>query len=213
MYLAVGRRILLGMGSGPKDTKGSAYTERMATTQGARWRRLLQTQRLYRWHLARQQLGRTLDIGCGLGRNMGALGAGSVGVDHNPTSVIAVRERGFEAYTPDEFHAREWEPFDSLLIAHVIEHMPAEDGRALLDAYLPYLAPGGRVLLICPQERGYASDDSHVRFTTGDDLVELASSVGLVPETPRSFPLPRQAGPWFKFNEFRVTAHKSPGGQ
>ena len=38
---------------------------------------------------------------------------------------------------------------------------------------LPYLRIGGAVFFECPQERGYASDVTHVRSTTGDDLAEL----------------------------------------
>ena len=69
------------------------------------------------------------------------------------------------------------------------------------------MRPGGRVFLVCPQERGYASDPTHVRFTTGDDLVDLARSCGLVPETPFSFPFPRRAGTLFVYNEFCLLAH------
>ena len=51
-----------------------------------------------------------------------------------------------------------------MLLAHVIEHMDADAGVAIMQDYLPYLRPGGKVFFICPQERGYASDPTHVRF-------------------------------------------------
>ena len=41
----------------------------------------------YRLNIKRQHLGRTLDIGCGIGRNMQALSADSLGIDHNAQSV------------------------------------------------------------------------------------------------------------------------------
>jgi SAM-dependent methyltransferase len=42
----------------------------------------------YRWNLHRLLGGRrVLDAGCGIGRNLVGLEAGSVGVDHNPHSV------------------------------------------------------------------------------------------------------------------------------
>jgi predicted SAM-dependent methyltransferase len=44
--------------------------------------------------------------------------------------------------------------FDTLLIAQVLEHMDARTGEALLGGYLPFLRPGGRVVMICPQAKG-----------------------------------------------------------
>ena len=77
-----------------------------------------------------------------------------------------------------------------------------------MTAYLPYLRPGGKVLFICPQERGYASDPTHITWTTGDDLAALARRVGLTPVSSRSFPFPRLAGKAFTYNEFLVLATK-----
>jgi hypothetical protein len=68
--------------------------------------------------------------------------------------------------------------------------------------YLPYLRPGGKVFMLCPQERGFASDPTHVQFTTDEDLVALSRSLGLVPGKPYSFPFPRWAGKPFIYNEF-----------
>ena len=166
----------------------------------------------YRWNLRRQGLGRTLDIGCGIGRNLPALDSGSVGVDHNPTSVGLARAAGHAAYTVDEWHtAPENQPgyFDGLLIAHVLEHLDEAEGEALVRDYLPVLRPGGKVLFICPQERGYASDDTHVRWTTGADLEAMARKLGLDPSPWRSFPFPRRLGRLFTYNEFNVLARKS----
>ena len=43
-----------------------------------------------------RHLGRTLDVGCGIGRNLAALPPGSLGVDHNPTSIeVALAEEQF----------------------------------------------------------------------------------------------------------------------
>ena len=94
------------------------------------------------------------------------------------------------------------------MVAHVIEHMPPDEGEAVMRSYLPYLRPGGKVLFICPQERGYASDPTHVRWTTGEDLEELSRSLGLEPQPWRSFPFPRWAGKPFTYNEFNVVAIK-----
>jgi hypothetical protein len=118
------------------------------------------------------------------------------------------------AMTPDELAASPLvRPgcFDGMLVAHVLEHMERDEALDLLRAYLPYVRPGGRVFLICPQERGFASEPSHVRFTTGEDLVDLARSVGLIPGRPYSFPFPRRAGKVFIYNEFCLLA-EVPGG-
>ena len=77
-----------------------------------------------------------------------------------------------------------------------------------MNEYLPYLRRGGKVLFICPQERGYASDPTHVAWTTGDDLQSLARTVGLEPVSNKSFPFPRAVGKVFLYNEFNVLATK-----
>ena len=175
------------------------------------WKRLLNVQALYRWNLRRERLGRTLEIGCGIGRNLMALPAGSVGVDHNATSVAEARSRGLAAFTPEEFEAGALAApgsYEALLFAHVIEHMTPADGRQLVERYLPYLRRGGTALFICPQERGFASDPTHVHYTTDAELVDLATGVGLLPQRKRSFPFPRVAGKVFTYNEFLVRASK-----
>jgi len=193
------------------DTSGEEYTRRLVDKQHVWWKRALDVQAPYRWNLRRQHLGRTLDVGCGIGRNLAHLDDGSVGVDHNPASVAVARAQGFTALTVEEWETsdlRRPESFDGILLADVIEHMDAAAGETLLRDYLPYLRPGGSVFCICPQERGYASDPTHVRFTTGDDLVELAHAVGLEPRSWFSFPFPRAAGKLFVYNEFCLLARK-----
>jgi 2-polyprenyl-3-methyl-5-hydroxy-6-metoxy-1,4-benzoquinol methylase len=194
-----------------RDTQGEDYANRLYDKETARWKQVLNVQAPYQWNLRRHQLGRTLDVGCGIGRNLETLGAGSLGVDHNQTSVEMARARGLNALTVEEWEASDLrvpESFDGMLVAHVIEHMSAETGEQVVRDYLPYLRPGGTVLFICPQERGFASDPTHVRWTTGEDLMDLATSLGLQPKPWRSYPFPRQAGKVFTYNEFNVVATK-----
>lgn len=194
-----------------RDTRGEDYAKRLHDKETARWKQVLNVQAPYRWNLRRHDLGRTLDVGCGIGRNLETLGADSVGVDHNATSVEIARERGLNALTVEEWEKSELRvpgAFDAMLVAHVIEHMPPAMGEQVVRDYLPYLKPGGKVLFICPQERGYASDPTHVRWTTGEDLMDLSTSLGLRPEKWRSFPLPRFTGKAFTYNEFNVVATK-----
>jgi len=191
-----------------KDTAGADYAERLQRLEGARWKRVLNVQAPYRWNLRRLVLGRTLDVGCGIGRNLAQL-PGSVGVDHNATSVALARSRGLSAYTPEQFRdATETAPgtFDSLLLAHVVEHMTEADAVALVGEYLPYLRPGGRVAWITPQEKGYPTDPTHVRFVGYPELDALAAALGLRVVRRLSFPFPRWAGRYFVYNEFVVVA-------
>jgi len=191
------------------STDTSDYTERLRRKQTLWWKRLLHVQVPYHWNLRRQGLGRTLDVGCGIGRNLGVLPAGSVGVDHNAGMVSLARSMGYEAYTVGQFRDGPLAvpgSFDGLLLAHVVEHMEREQALALLRDYLPFVRPGGRVFLVCPQERGYASDPTHVWFAQGSDLADLVDTLDLELERSFSFPFPRKAGKLFIYNEFCVTA-------
>ncbi|MHB1473358.1 MAG: class I SAM-dependent methyltransferase, partial [Dermatophilaceae bacterium] len=163
----------------------------------------------YHWNLRRQDLGRTLDLGCGIGRNLGVLPSGSVGVDHNADMVGLARSMGYEAYTVSAFMGSELAvpgAFDGLLLAHVVEHMEREQALQLLRDYLPFVRPGGRVFLVCPQERGYASDPTHIWFAQSSELEDLVRTLGLELERSFSFPFPRKTGKLFIYNEFCVTA-------
>lgn len=192
------------------DTLEPEYAERLKKLSTVRWKRLLDVQRPYRWNLRRLSLGVTLDIGCGIGRNLANLPPGSVGVDHNQESVQAARARGLAAYTT--YEAQQLLPrlptFDSLLIAHVLEHMDEGDSEALLALYLPALKQRGRVVLITPQERGFATDPTHVRFADFQRLHRLALNFGLTIKRSYSFPFPRFAGTIFPYNEFVVVAQR-----
>lgn len=200
-----------GEGTEVPGTSGEDYARRQLAAQQVWWKKALRVQAPYQWNLRRQHLGRTLDVGCGIGRNLETLGPGSVGVDHNAAAVREATARGLTALTVEEWDRsalRRPESFDGILLAHVIEHLGADEGRALVRTYLPYLRPGGKVFFICPQERGYASDPTHVHFATGDHLVELSRQVGLEPGPWSSFPFPRWAGKAFVYNEFCVLARK-----
>jgi len=75
-----------------------------------------------------------------------------------------------------------------------------------MASYLPMVRPGGRVVFITPQERGYASDATHVAFTDFAALSELSDDLGLRVLSSHSFPFPRRAGKLFIYNEFHVIA-------
>lgn len=192
------------------DTASAAYTERLTRRSGARWKQVLDVQAPYRWNL-RRILGerRTLDVGCGIGRNLHHLPDGSLGVDHNATSVQLCRDAGLSAVTTEDFLAQDPSGhggFGAMLAAHLIEHLPADGAMDVLAPYLPYLAADAKIVLICPQERGFASDPTHTVFTDQDRLGALARQLGLRVERQYSFPLPRFTGRVFTYNEFVTVA-------
>ncbi len=193
------------------STEGTDYTDRLRRIGGARWKQVLDVQAPYRWNVRRLNLGRTLDVGCGIGRNLGHLGGHGVGVDHNASSVELCRAQGLTAVTVDEFFASEYakpDAFDSMLVAHVVEHMSDELSREVINSYLPYVRSGGAVVFIPPQERGYSSDATHVRFMDFTQVGKLAVDLGLRVRKSYSFPLPRIFGKLFTYNEFVVVAEK-----
>src|SRR5687768_7762342 len=103
-----------------RDTSGEAYARRLSECEGKWWKRLLNVQAPYQANLRKQALGRTLDVGCGIGRNLASLDRGSIGVDHNKDSVAVARQRGFIAMTWEEFQDGELSQmgaFDALLFA------------------------------------------------------------------------------------------------
>ncbi len=197
------------MSESGEATAGSDYARRLETLSGARWKRLLDVQRPYRWNLRRLDLGRTLDIGCGIGRNLVNLGAGAIGVDHNADSVASCRAQGLHAFTVEEFLASEHaqpDAFDSLLVAHVVEHMDRANAIEMMRSYLPYLKAAGRVCFITPQEAGFKTDATHVRFVDFAALHDLAGALDLTPTRHYSFPFPRAVGKVFAYNEFVALA-------
>ncbi|GIH13953.1 hypothetical protein Raf01_21250 [Rugosimonospora africana] len=194
------------------QTRDAAYAHRLQRLAGQRWKRMLDAQAPYRWNIRRLRLGFVLDVGCGIGRNLRHLGGDGVGVDHNPTSVEVARDAGFTAFTPDAFRESEYstpERFDSMLVAHVLEHLPEDSVRDIVGRYLPYVRSGGSVVFITPQERGYASDATHVRFVGFTESTSLARELGLTVARRYSFPFPRVAGRVFAYNEFVVVSRKS----
>jgi len=187
------------------DARDREYCERLVRLQHSRWKTLLRVQAPYRWNLRRLEPGFTLEVGCGIGRNLEHLGGNAVGVDTNAYVVAVAREAGFRAFTPQEFAASEWNRagvFDSLLLAHVAEHMRRDQLLELIREYLPHVRSGGKVILITPQEAGFRTDSTHVEFMDLRVLRGVSGELGLLPLRDFSFPFPRVFGRVFAYNEF-----------
>jgi SAM-dependent methyltransferase len=187
------------------STKDPEYTERLLT-ESSGWKRFIPVQAPYRWNLRRLSPGFVLDLGCGVGRNLGHLDGNGVGIDHNPDSNKVAHTRGLKAFTPEEFLLSDFNragSFDSLLAAHVLEHMTEADAVDLLKGYGPLVKEGGLLILITPQEAGFKSDPTHVHFMDFPQLRAAAAAAGFAaPVREFSFPFPRPLGRVFTHNEF-----------
>jgi 2-polyprenyl-3-methyl-5-hydroxy-6-metoxy-1,4-benzoquinol methylase len=186
-------------------TAHSSYAARLVRLRSVWWKQVIDVQAPYRWNIRRLRLGQTLDVGCGIGRNLHHLGPGAVGVDHSAGSVAIARSHGLTAYTQAEFLASaDCVPasFDTILLAHVVEHMDRDTAVSVLGDYLPFLKPGGQAVFITPQEAGYRTDETHVRFVDFDGVADLAAAIGFTITRTYSFPFPRVIGKVFPYNEF-----------
>jgi 2-polyprenyl-3-methyl-5-hydroxy-6-metoxy-1,4-benzoquinol methylase len=193
-------------------TEGTDYTDRLERLSGLWWKRIFDAQGPYRRNIRRLGLGRTLDVGCGIGRNLAHLGGNGVGVDHNATSIEVARSRGLEAYTVEEFFASAElarpDSFDSILAAHLLEHMAESDALEIINSYLPFVRPGGTIVFITPQKAGFASDSTHVRFVDHKEARAFAGKLGLRVDRTYSFPFPVIVGRVFLHNEYVTVARK-----
>ena len=198
------------------NTESEEYFHEIEGNTNRFLRKLLPTNLPYSLNLKFNHLGRTLEIGSGLGRNLSVLPQGSIGFEHNVNSADYCRTKlGLEVLGKEQFQEFKLNPsnlesFDSILISHVLEHVEAENQLALILESAPLLRTGGKLVLITPQERGYVSTDSHITWTDFDRLLELINSLpgewGLLRKY--SYPFPRLIGKIFTYNEFFVVAKK-----
>jgi SAM-dependent methyltransferase len=104
------------------------------------------------WQVDAREGIRALDVGCGAGRVGDALqrfrGFQVTGIEPNPKAAIQARERGLRVHTGtlESFEADE--PFDVVLMLHVLEHLP--DPLAAVRRAGELLAPSGQLVLALP---------------------------------------------------------------
>ena len=137
---------------------------------------------LYRTHwlyplLTNHLLGRSLDIGCGIG-DMLAFRDNMVGVDINPLTVGYCISRGFDArlMLADRLPFED-EQFGSVLLDNVLEHLA--EPLPLLHEIRRVLKKDVGVLLVgVPGIKGWASDADHKTFYDENALVDCLSRAG-----------------------------------
>jgi 2-polyprenyl-3-methyl-5-hydroxy-6-metoxy-1,4-benzoquinol methylase len=192
-----------------KDTSAASYSERLQKFEKS-WKRILRAHYPYMKSIQKQKLGKSLDIGCGIGRVLTWLPEGSVGIDHNETSINLCKTRGLTAFTVLEFHEAvsrkeiDYGSFDSLVMTHLLEHLEIDQQKSIFEEYLRYLKPGGKIFIVTPQEMGFKSDHTHITFTDLTATKKLLEVFGIKIISQQSFPLPRFFGRIFKYNEFHT---------
>lgn len=195
------------------DTNSLSYTQRLVRIQGGITKKLLAPINPYKWNIRRVCKGKVLDVGCGIGRNLRYLGGeNNVGVDHNFDSIQICREAGLAAFTPVDFFATYGdEKFHTLLLSHVIEHLTPEQAREIIHQYIPYLYDDAQIVIICPQQRGFASDDTHVTYFEEQNIRLLLNQLELREVSYRSFPFPKSFGKVFIYNEHVAVVQLTKG--
>jgi 2-polyprenyl-3-methyl-5-hydroxy-6-metoxy-1,4-benzoquinol methylase len=191
------------------NTNSEFYHEELLNNTEKFWKKLIPVQVPYKLSLKHLKPGRTLEIGCGLGRNLKVLGGSSIGLDHNQMSVSYCQSKGLSAYTMEQFNEKGAGlgvsgSFDSLLLSHVLEHVDLDDQVELIQSYTSYLKPNAKIILITPQEKGFHSTSSHITWTDFPRLIEIMNSAApdFMLRKQYSFPFPRKFGTVFPYNEF-----------
>ena len=195
-----------------KSTQNPNYTDRLVSIQMSNLKRLLKFINPYRNNIRKVCDGRVLDVGCGIGRNLFYLGNfDNVGVDHNENSIKFLKSRSFLGFTPKEFEENfsiDEETFDTLLFSHVIEHLSRESALEVIQHYSKWLKTGGSIVVICPQQKGYASDSTHLTYFDERDIEKILTASGFSRVRKKSFPFSKHFGRIWIYNEPVVTALK-----
>lgn len=131
--------------------------------------------RLYFTHAERNLT--VLDYGCGLGQTVAAL-PNSYGYDASREARTIARAHGVKTFeSTDEIPVA---GFDVIICRHALEHVP--DPLDVLTALGTYLRPEGKLILILPKEKYYATSfepDAHMHiyawnFRCINNLLSLA---------------------------------------
>lgn len=124
----------------------------------------------YLCNILRDVRGPAIDFGCGAGQLLERLPTGSVGLEVNKYLIEELRSSGLTVYRARaemqdfELNGFAAGSFRTLVIAHVLEHLP--DPIAALHVLLAACLRLGieRVIIVVPGAKGYASDRTHKTF-------------------------------------------------
>lgn len=178
--------------------------------------------RLYLANLLSEVRGPTIDFGCGAGQLLERLPAGSLGLEVNPHLVTFLTARGLQV-TAIDADARAFElpglpsaTYRTLVIAHVLEHLP--DPAGALTTLLQSCRRIGveRVVVVVPGWRGFQSDRTHRTFIDRRYLREHFSRPvgGFEVSSLGYFPGPWEwLGRWFVYHELKAVFDRAGVGR
>jgi len=186
-------------------TQDEEYAARLVSLQSVAWKEKLRFLDPYGWQIKFICKGNVLEIGSGIGRNLRALKGRAIGVDHNETSVNLANEKGLLSFTSTQFLTNSEnmnQQFDTILLSHVLEHIDEGTQNEIFLQYLPFMKPNARIVIICPQEVGFDSDPTHIRWVDEGTLMETLTALNCTKVKVSSFPFPRKMGTKFIYNQF-----------
>ena len=196
------------------STNNYQYAERLISLQTAWWKDLFFFLNPYLINVRLVTKGKVLEVGSGIGRNLRVLRRGSLGVDHNIFAVEFAKSKGLSSLSVIDFFVESKKVdrvFDTLLLSHVLEHVDSATQKKIFYQYMPHLKSDAKIVLICPQEAGFNSDPTHIRWVDENILEKILESLGCEKIKINSFPLPRWAGKRFTYNQTVATGIlKSP---
>ena len=167
----------------------------------------------YLRHILADVKGPSIDFGCGAGQLLERLPPGSVGLEVNPHLIESLRNSGQTvrqacADIQDfELNGFDRDIFKTLVIAHVLEHMP--DPAAALGVLLAACQRIGieRIIVVVPGAKGYLLDRTHKTFINRayvESCLPLHSD-GFIRSRLSYFPGPWEwIGRYFVFHEMKL---------
>lgn len=144
------------------------------------------------WVIADRCRGRVLELGCGPGfltRAIADRGLPVVGVDKSADKIRLARARcpGIAFLQADILALTDEETvYDTVVLAEVLEHVPEEVSRKMLEIAWSLLSPGGRLIVSVPNE-DCVPHRNHLQRFSRRSLAQLLESFGrprLVTEQP-----------------------------
>ena len=173
----------------------------------------------YLRRILRDVRGPSVDFGCGAGQLLRQLPPGSLGLEVNPHLIKVLRADGLTVRqaraTMQDFELAGIAPgvFRTLVIAHVLEHLP--DPVAALHVLLQACRRLGieRVIVVVPGAKGFASDPTHKTFI---DRGFIDAKLPMQTDGYRRSGIDYFPGPWswigrfFVFHEMKVVFDRVP---
>jgi 2-polyprenyl-3-methyl-5-hydroxy-6-metoxy-1,4-benzoquinol methylase len=160
---------------------------------------------IYPKYLRAFKPGMVYDIGCGFGAFlafMRARGLPVKGFDSNPGLVELCARKGFEVTLENiTCPARRYPPAPNLICDNVLEHLSEEEIDSFFRHLDHFCEPGGNLLVIVPNRKGYASDPTHKTFVELDLIQAMARKHALHLDQYYLHPIPRaECGARYIFN-------------